>query len=97
MFTLQAFVLGVITSYIGLETYIWYQAKHPAAVAEQKECPTPDLAIEMAGKIACINNAAHIIDKSGLVALWDESRSIIICTESMESIIEGYHLWKKDQ
>jgi len=98
IFMLQACIVSLLTVLIGAEAYIRYQDKQP--VAEAEECPTLDnniIPTEVAGKIACINGAAHIIDRSGLVALWDENRAIIICTESTESIVEGYHLWKRDQ
>ena len=95
---LQACIVSLLTVLIGGEAFLWHQDRQPKP--EEIECPVVDnniIPTEIAGKIACINGAAHIIDRSGLVALWDENRAIIICTESTESIVEGYHLWKRDQ
>ena len=98
IFMLQACIVSLLTVLIGGEAFLWHQDRQPKP--EEIECPVVDnniIPTEVAGKIACINGAAHIIDRSGLVALWDENRAIIICTESTESIVEGYHLWKRDQ
>ena len=98
IFMLQACIVALLTVLIGAEAYIRYQDRQPTH--EVEECPTLDnniIPTEIAGKIACINNVAHIIDRSGLITLWDANRAIIICTESTESIVEGYHLWKRDQ